>query len=66
MRTGRYTADEIRTARLTMGLSQPAFAKRLGVSTGSIRNWEQGRTSPGTLAADEAVAKVIAESSRYR
>lgn len=28
------------------GLSQPAFARRIGVPVGTIRNWEQGRRSP--------------------
>jgi putative transcriptional regulator len=28
------------------GLSQAAFARRIGVSVGTIRNWEQGRRVP--------------------
>jgi putative transcriptional regulator len=28
------------------GLSQAAFARRIGVPVGTIRNWEQGRRSP--------------------
>lgn len=27
-------------------LSQTAFARRIGVSVGTIRNWEQGRRAP--------------------
>lgn len=28
------------------GLSQTAFARRIGVSVGTLRNWEQGRRVP--------------------
>jgi putative transcriptional regulator len=28
------------------GLSQDAFAQRIGVSVGTLRNWEQGRRAP--------------------
>jgi putative transcriptional regulator len=32
--------------RRTTGLSQAAFARRIGVPVATIRNWEQGRRSP--------------------
>ncbi|MGF9759390.1 helix-turn-helix domain-containing protein [Microvirga sp. 0TCS3.31] len=32
--------------RSKTGLSQAAFARRIGVAVGTIRNWEQGRRSP--------------------
>ena len=32
--------------RRKRGLSQAAFARRIGVAVGTIRNWEQGRRSP--------------------
>src|SRR5579862_16917 len=32
--------------RRQMGLSQAAFSQRIGVSTGTLRNWEQGRRKP--------------------
>ena len=32
--------------RTKTGLSQAAFARRIGVAVGTIRNWEQGRRSP--------------------
>jgi putative transcriptional regulator len=28
------------------GLSQQEFSRRIGVSTGTLRNWEQGRRKP--------------------
>ena len=28
------------------GLSQPAFAKSIGVALGTLKNWEQGRRRP--------------------
>jgi putative transcriptional regulator len=32
--------------RKRTGLSQLAFSRRIGVSTGTLRNWEQGRREP--------------------
>ncbi len=32
--------------RAKTGLSQDAFARRIGVSVGTLRNWEQGRRAP--------------------
>ena len=32
--------------RRRTGLSQEAFSSRIGVSTGTLRNWEQGRRNP--------------------
>jgi putative transcriptional regulator len=32
--------------RRRTGLSQKAFSSRIGVSTGTLRNWEQGRRNP--------------------
>jgi putative transcriptional regulator len=32
--------------RRRTGLSQAAFSRRIGVSAGTLRNWEQGRRAP--------------------
>ena len=32
--------------RRRTGLSQEAFSRRIGVSAGTLRNWEQGRRAP--------------------
>ena len=49
--------EQIRLIREDMGMSQEAFAKYLGVSTNTVRNWETGRsTVPQTrLPALEAL-----------
>ena len=39
-------AIDVATIRHKTGLSQAAFARRIGVPVGTIRNWEQGRRSP--------------------
>ncbi|WP_343058507.1 helix-turn-helix domain-containing protein [Microvirga mediterraneensis] len=39
-------AIDVATIRDKTGLSQAAFARRIGVPVGTIRNWEQGRRSP--------------------
>ncbi len=46
-------AVDVRAIRGGTGLSQPAFARRFGFSTSSVREWEQGRRQP------EAAARVL-------
>jgi putative transcriptional regulator len=37
---------DVVAVRTRTGLSQDAFARRIGVSVGTLRNWEQGRRRP--------------------
>src|SRR5258706_6095769 len=37
---------QIKKLRGKVGLSQPRFAKVLGIDAGTLRNWEQGRREP--------------------
>lgn len=37
---------DVAAIRSRAGLSQEAFARRIGVSLGTLRNWEQRRRSP--------------------
>lgn len=37
---------DVSAVRRRTGLSQAAFSQRIGVSTGTLRNWEQGRRTP--------------------
>jgi putative transcriptional regulator len=39
-------AVDVSAVRHRTGLSQAAFSRRIGVSTGTLRNWEQGRRTP--------------------
>lgn len=39
------------TARQRTGLNQKNFARAIGVGTGTLRNWEQGRVTPKGTAA---------------
>lgn len=36
------TPDELRDARIALGLTQQQLAEKLGVATLTIRNWERG------------------------
>jgi putative transcriptional regulator len=36
----------VHAIRRRTGLSQAVFSRRIGVSTGTLRNWEQGRRMP--------------------
>lgn len=37
---------DVQSIRKRYGLSQDKFAKLLGISVGTLRNWEQGRRKP--------------------
>jgi putative transcriptional regulator len=37
---------DVAALRERFGLSQPRFAAMLGISVGTLRNWEQGRRRP--------------------
>ena len=42
----------IRSVRARVGMSQSEFARRIGISVDTLRNWEQGRRYPtGTARA---------------
>ena len=43
------SAKELKRIRTKLGLSQEAFAQRLGVSVGTVQSWEIGRRNPGRL-----------------
>lgn len=40
------SAAQVRDLRRRFGLSQQQFAEVLGISAGTLRNWEQGRRAP--------------------
>ena len=44
-------ADEIRCLRQSLGLSQEALARRLGVSFSTVNRWERGRAVPSPMAS---------------
>jgi len=41
-----YDEPNVKTIRRRFNLSQPKFAGLLGISVGTLRNWEQGRRQP--------------------
>jgi len=47
---GEYTGADIRSIRVTMGVSQPMFAKLVGSSPASVVHWEDGTGIPSTIA----------------
>jgi DNA-binding transcriptional regulator YiaG len=56
----RFSARSVRAQRQRLGLSQPDYARLLGVSPMSVYNWESGNTRPRNeqLAALVAVRKL--------
>ena len=41
-----YSSPDVKAIRTKYGLSQTKFAKMLGISPATLRNWEQGRRKP--------------------
>ena len=46
--------EQLKQARLSLGLTQHGLAKKLGIKLAKLRNWEQGRNS----VSDEAVTAI--------
>lgn len=44
-------AIDVKKLRQDMGLSQAEFAERYGFNVATLRDWEQGRSSPDKSAA---------------
>ena len=49
LQPGEYTPERVRATREVFGLSQPLFAKFLGVEVSALRHWEQGIRSPSAI-----------------
>lgn len=45
-----HTPPDVKAIRRQLGLSQPAFAARFGLPVGSVRDWEQRRSTPDGAA----------------
>jgi len=45
-RTFAFAESEVKKIREQYGLSQDKFAILMGISTATLRNWEQGRRKP--------------------
>ena len=46
-----YSAAEVKSIRRELGISQPAFAKCLGVSKKTVEKWESGDNIPSGPAS---------------
>lgn len=44
-------ASEAKEARTKLHLTQPSFAKAIGVTAATVRSWEQGKRSPDGMAS---------------
>ena len=46
LRVHHFPAIDITAIRKKAGATQDGFARQIGVSTATLRNWEQGRRQP--------------------
>jgi len=72
-RTFVFQPEDVRKIREKLHKSQSEFAQMIGVSVGTLQNWEQGRRQPEGPArallvvaakAPDVVAKALAEAAR--
>jgi putative transcriptional regulator len=56
-RTFTFAESEVKKIREQYGLSQDKFAILMGISTATLRNWEQGRRKP------EGPARVLLQAA---
>jgi len=47
---GLYKPADVRSTRDLVGVSQPVFARMLGVSAALVRSWECGQRKPAPIA----------------
>ena len=59
------TGDQIKRIRESIGLSQSKFATWLGVSLGSLQQWEEGRNPP-TKRAERLLQKAQASATQLK
>lgn len=57
-----FRPADIKLIRLKLGKSQSGFALMIGVSLGTLQNWEQGRRMPEGPA--RALLKVAADNPK--
>ena len=57
-----YTADYVKTIRQSTGLSQNLFSWAIGVPPKTLRNWEQGHSTPNGTAA--RILRVVENDSQ--
>jgi putative transcriptional regulator len=63
------SGDDVATLRRFVGLSQSQFARAMGISVHTLRNWEQGRRRPegpaiGLLRIAARHPRIIRENLR--
>ncbi|MBQ3643916.1 MAG: helix-turn-helix domain-containing protein [Candidatus Riflebacteria bacterium] len=52
-----FDSNEVKALRESLNKSQSEFAKLLGVSVSTLRNWEQGRRKP--MGPAQALLKLV-------
>ena len=58
------TGKEVKQARRTLGLTQRAFAERVGVVANTVARWERDELTVGTTAA--ILIRLLAQPARKR
>lgn len=58
-RTFDFSPEDVKAVRARLKKSQHEFALMIGVSVGTLRNWEQGRRTPEGPAC--ALLRVVAK-----
>lgn len=55
------TSEQMKSARATLGLSQPQFATAIGMSSSAVKAWEQGN-NPIPLSIEILVGHLLKDA----
>ena len=59
MNASRITSAQVHQLRRDLKMSQQEFAEHIGVSIAAVQSWEQGKSTPGTVAARRTLTRLI-------
>jgi DNA-binding transcriptional regulator YiaG len=58
----KMTPETIRAIREALGISQEAFARRVGVAYNTVNRWEKGKSLPKSTPIIEKVLELAKEA----
>jgi DNA-binding transcriptional regulator YiaG len=58
----KMTPEAIRAIREALGISQEAFARRVGVAYNTVNRWEKGKSLPKSTPIIEKVLELAKEA----
>jgi putative transcriptional regulator len=58
----KMTLEAIRAIREALGISQEAFARRVGVAYNTVNRWEKGKSLPKSIPIIDKIVELAREA----